>query len=155
MGVAAGDPSNLDEFKDATKEQFNFFLIFMGVMLMLTIIIAMVGITNTMILSIVERTREIGLTRAVGATRGQIRSTIRWEALLIAGFGLIAALGVGIFFGWVIVNGLEEEGFNAFAVPIGSLIAVTLATALLTLLAAVLPAAWAGRRPVLTAIATE
>lgn len=146
---------NLDEFKDATKEQFNFFLIFMGVLLVLTIVIAMIGITNTMILSIVERSREIGLIRAVGATRGQIRSAIRWEALLIAGFGLIAALGVGVFFGWVIVNGLEEEGFNAFAVPIGSLIAVTLATGLLTLLAAVLPAAWAGRRNVLAAIATE
>jgi putative ABC transport system permease protein len=158
-GVIADFPTaelqNLDEFKNATKEQFNVFLILVGVLLVFTITIAMIGITNTMILSIVERTREIGLIRAVGATRAQIRSTIRWEALLIAGFGLIAALGVGIFFAWILVNGLEEEGFSAFAVPIGSLIAVTLVTAVLTLLAAVLPAAWAGRRNVLAAIATE
>jgi putative ABC transport system permease protein len=146
---------NMEEYKDATKEQFNFLLIFFGVMLTLTIVIAMIGITNTMILSIVERTREIGLIRAVGASRAQIRSAIRWEALLISGFGLLAALGVGIFFGWVLVNGLEEEGFTAFAVPIGSLIAVTLMTAVLTLGAAVIPAAWAGRRNVLAAIATD
>jgi putative ABC transport system permease protein len=143
---------DLSEFKEAAKRQFDGFLIFMTALLALTIIIAMVGIVNTLILSIVERTREIGLTRAVGASRGQIRSTIRWEALLIAAFGLLAALGVGIFFAWVFVNALEEQGFSSFVIPIGSLIVVTLLTAILTLLAALFPAFWAGRRPILTAI---
>lgn len=144
---------DLEEFKSATKEQFNFFLILVNVLLALTILIAMIGIVNTLILSVVERTREIGLTRAVGATRGQIRSTIRWEALLIGAFGLIAALGIGIFFGWVFVNALEDEGFSSFVIPVRELAIVTLVTGVLTLLAAVFPAAWAGRRPILSAIA--
>jgi putative ABC transport system permease protein len=146
---------DLAEYKDATKAQFDPLLIMITVLLALTIVIAMVGIVNTLILSVVERTREIGLARAVGATRGQIRSAIRWEALLIAAFGLIAALGVGIFFGWVLVQALEDEGFSAFEIPYRSLVIVTLVTGMLTLAAAVIPAAWAGRRPMLTAIATE
>jgi len=143
---------DLSEFKAATKEQFDAFLILVNVLLALTILIAMIGIVNTLILSVVERTREIGLTRAVGASRGQIRSTIRWEALLIAAFGLIAALGIGVFFGWVFVSALKDEGFSSFVVPFGSLIAVTIVTAILTLAAAVFPAIWAGRRPILAAI---
>ena len=157
-GFPTAEVQDLTEFKDATKAQFDPFLLIVIVLLALTILIAMIGIVNTMILSIVERTREIGLTRAVGATRAQIRSAIRWEALLIAAFGLVAALAVGIFFGYVIVQALEEEGFREFAVPIGGLfglVAVTLVTGLLTLLAAVLPAVWAGRRPVLSAISVD
>jgi putative ABC transport system permease protein len=143
---------DLGEFKAASKAQFDPFLILVNVLLALTILIAMIGIVNTLILSVVERTREIGLTRAVGATRGQIRSAIRWEALLIAAFGLLAALGVGIFFGWVFVQALKDEGFSSFQVPIGPLVVVTIVTGVLTLLAAVFPAAWAGRRPILSAI---
>jgi putative ABC transport system permease protein len=146
---------DLSEYKAATKAQFDPFLILVNVLLALTILIAMIGIVNTLILSVVERTREIGLTRAVGATRSQIRSSIRWEALLIAGFGLLAALGVGIFFGYVIIQALEEEGFSTFQIPFLPLVLVTIVTALLTLLAAVFPAAWAGRRPILSAITTE
>jgi putative ABC transport system permease protein len=146
---------NLDEFKETTKEPFNFLLVLMGVLLTLTVIIAMIGIVNTLILSVAERTREIGLTRAVGATRRQIRSSIRWEALLIAAFGLLAALGVGIFFGWVLVQALEDEGFSSFVIPFGTLIFVTLVMGGLTLLAAVFPAWRAGRRPILTAITQD
>jgi putative ABC transport system permease protein len=149
------DVQDLDEFKSATKAQFDAFLILVNVLLALTILIAMIGIVNTLILSVVERTREIGLTRAVGATRGQIRSTIRWEALLIGAFGLIAALGIGVFFGWVFVNALEDEGFSSFVVPVRELAVVTIVTGILTLLAAVFPAAWAGRRPILSAIAQQ
>jgi len=101
----------------------------------------------------VERTREIGLTRAVGATRGQVRSAIRWEALIIAAFGLVGAVGVGVFSGWVLVHALSQEGFRVFALPAGQLALFAAVTAALTLAAAVLPAAWAGRRQVLAAIA--
>ena len=146
---------DLSEFKSATKQQFDLILLLINVLLALTILIAMIGIVNTLTLSVVERTREIGLSRAVGATRGQIRATIRWEALLIAAFGLVAALGVGILFGWVIVQALADQGFSVFDVPAGQLVAVTAITAVLTLLAAVFPALWAGRRQILDAIATE
>jgi putative ABC transport system permease protein len=146
---------NLGEFKEATKAPFDFLLILMTVLLALTIVIAMIGIVNTLILSVVERTREIGLTRAVGATRGQIAAAIRWEALIIAAFGLMAALTVGTFFGWTLVQALEDEGFSSFVVPVGVLVFVTLFTGVLTLAAAVFPAWWAGHKPILTAITQE
>jgi putative ABC transport system permease protein len=151
----SAEVQDLDEFKSATKAIFDPILILVNVLLALTILIAMIGIVNTLVLSVIERTREIGLTRAVGASRGQIRATIRWEALVIAVFGLVAALAVGVFFGWVIVTALAEQGLTAFRVPVLQLVAVTVITALLTLLAALFPALWAGRRKILAAIAVE
>jgi putative ABC transport system permease protein len=153
--LPAAELQDLDDFKSATKAQFDPLLILINVLLALTILIAMIGIVNTLILSVVERTREIGLARAIGASRRQIRSSIRWEALLIAAFGLVAALGVGVFFGWVIVQALAEEGFTAFDVPLAQLALVTVVTGFLTLGAALLPAIWAGRRQILSAIASE
>ena len=144
---------DLAEFKAGIKEQYDIILVLVNALLALTILIAMIGIVNTLILSVVERTREIGLTRAVGASRSQVRSTIRWEALLIAGFGLAAALVVGVLFGWVLVRLLADEGFGVFALPAGQLAVFTAVTGALTLAAAVLPAAWAGRRRILGAIA--
>ena len=135
------------------KAQYDVILVLVNALLTLTIVIAMIGIVNALILSVVERTREIGLTRAVGATRGQVRSAIRWEALIIAAFGLMGALGVGVFFGWVLVRALSEQGFRVFALPAPQLAVFAGVTALLTLAASVLPAAWAGRRRVLSAIA--
>ncbi len=143
---------DLDEFKDAVKAQYDVILVLVNALLTLTILIAMIGIVNTLILSVVERTREIALTRAVGATRGQIRSTIRWEALLIASFGLVAALTIGVFFGWVLVRALADDGFSVFALPTTQLLAFAAVTGVLTLAAAVFPAAWAGRRRILSAI---
>jgi putative ABC transport system permease protein len=149
---------DLAEFKDSTKQGLNVILVIMSVLLLFTIVIAMVGIVNTLVLSVVERTREIGLTRAVGAFRSQIRSALRWEAVVIAAFGLMAALSIGIFFGWVLVSNMGDTGsgaINQFEIPFGQLVAVTLVTLVLTLLASLLPAAWAGRRPILGAIASE
>ena len=155
--VVASFPSaevqDLEEFKAAMKGQYDIILVLVNALLTLTIVIAMIGIVNALILSVVERTREIGLTRAVGATRSQVRSAIRWEALIIAAFGLVGALGVGVFFGWVLVHALSEEGFRVFALPTAQLAGFAAVTAALTLVAAVLPAAWAGRRRVLSAIA--
>jgi putative ABC transport system permease protein len=82
-----------------------------------------------------------------------VRSAIRWEALIISAFGLTGALGVGVFFGWVLVRALSEQGFRVFALPASQLAVFAGVTALLTLAASVLPAAWAGRRRVLSAIA--
>jgi len=154
----SADLQDLSEYKAATKAQFDPILIMMGALLALTIVIAMIGIVNTLILSVLERTREIGLTRAVGASRRQIRSAIRWEALLIAAFGLLAALTVGIFFGWILAQAMKDDGFSSFVVPFFGwlgLVSVTVLTGLLTLLAALIPAAWAGRRPILAAITSD
>jgi putative ABC transport system permease protein len=149
----SAEVQDLEEFKAAMKGQYDIILVLVDALLTLTIVIAMIGIVNALILSVVERTREIGLTRAVGATRGQVRSAIRWEALIIAAFGLVGAVGVGVFSGWVLVHALSQEGFRVFVLPAGQLALFAAVTAALTLAAAVLPAAWAGRRQVLAAIA--
>ena len=154
--VVAAFPSaevlDLDEFKAMIKGQYDVILVLVNALMALTIVIAMIGIVNTLVLSVVERTREIALTRAVGASRGQVRSSIRWEALLIATFGLTAALAIGVFFGWVLVRALADDGFSVFALPTTQLAAFTALTAVLTLAASVFPAAWAGRRHILSAI---
>jgi putative ABC transport system permease protein len=146
---------DLGEFKAATRAQFDPLLVGVFALLALTVVVAVIGMVNTLVLSVVERTREIGLLRAVGASRGQVRATIRWEALLIAGFGVVAALGTGVVFGRVVVQALADEGFTTFAVPVEQLVGVALVTAALSLAASVFPAIWAGRRSVLEAIATE
>jgi putative ABC transport system permease protein len=155
--VVADFPSaevqDLDEYKASVKAQYDTVLVLVNALLVLTILIAMIGIVNTLVLSVVERTREIGLTRAVGASRGQVRSTIRWEALLIAAFGLTTALTIGASFGWVLVRALADEGFSVFELPTVQLLACAAITGALTLAAAVFPAAWAGRRRILAAIA--
>jgi len=154
-GFPAAQVEDLAEFKASVKSQYDVLLVLVNALLTLTILIAMIGIVNTLILSVVERTREIGLTRAVGATRSQVRATIRWEALLIAAFGLAAAVTVGIAFGWVLVRALAEDGFSVFALPVGQLALCSALTGVLTLGAAVIPAAWAGRRRVLAALAAD
>lgn len=146
---------DLGEFKAASRAQFDPLLVGVFTLLALTVVVAVIGMINTLVLSVVERTREIGLLRAVGATRGQVRATIRWEALLIAGFGVVAALGCGVVFGRVVVRALADEGFTTFAVPVVQLIGVAMATGGISLAAAVFPAIWAGRRSVLEAIATQ
>lgn len=144
---------DVGEFKAEVKAQYDIILVLVNALLALTIVIAMIGIVNTLILSVVERTREIGLARAVGASRGQVRATIRWEALLISSFGLVAAVTTGVAFGWVLVRALAEEGFSVFALPTAQLLAFAAVTGVLTLAAAVFPAVWAGRRRILSAIA--
>ncbi len=149
----SAEVQDLAEYKASVKAQYDTVLVLVNALLVLTIVIAMIGIVNTLVLSVVERTREIGLVRAVGASRGQVRSAIRWEALLIASFGLVAALAIGATFGWVLVRALADEGFGVFALPTVQLLAFAAVTGLLTLVAAVFPAAWAGRRRILAAIA--
>jgi putative ABC transport system permease protein len=121
----------------------------------LSVLIALLGIANTLALSIVERTRELGLLRAVGMTRRQMRGAVRWEAVLIALFGTIGGLGVGMFFGWAIVKALEDQGFHVFAVPFVQLFVIGLVGAVAGVAAAVLPARRAARLDVLKAIASD
>jgi putative ABC transport system permease protein len=110
---------------------------------------------NTLGLSIFERIRELGLLRAVGATRRQLRAMIRWEAVIIAVLGALLGLAVGVFFGWTMVQGLSSEGITQFVVPGGQLVGFVLAAAVAGILAAVLPGRRAARIDVLRAITTE
>jgi putative ABC transport system permease protein len=124
-------------------------------LLFLAIIIGLLGIGNTLALSIFERTRELGVMRAVGMTRAQLRSTIRWEAVIIAVQGTLLGLVVGVFFGWALVTALEDEGLNTFRVPVTNLTVVVVLAALAGVVAAVLPARRAARLDVLRAVVTE
>ena len=122
----------------------------------LAILIAVMGIANTLALSIHERTRELGLLRAVGQTRRQLRSTVRCEALLIAMFGTLAGVGLGVFLGWALTRAVStQEGFGVFAVPPVPIAVIVVVGALAGVIASVRPARRAARLDVLDALATD
>jgi putative ABC transport system permease protein len=124
-------------------------------LLALAIIIALMGIGNTLALSIFERTRELGVLRAVGMTRRQLRSTIRWESVIIALQGTVLGLVIGVFFGWALVRALADEGLNTLTLPATSLAVVVVLAALAGVVAAILPARRAARIDVLRAVVSE
>jgi putative ABC transport system permease protein len=143
------------EFKASRSGDIDLLLNLIYALLGLAIVIALIGITNTLALSIFERTRELGLLRAIGMTRGQLRATVRWESMIIALFGTGLGLMIGIFFGWTIVSALAAQGFSEFVVPATSLAIVTGIAAVAGVAAAALPARRAARMDVLGAIATQ
>ncbi|MFD8999411.1 ABC transporter permease [Streptomyces sp. NPDC059582] len=126
-------------------------------LLALAVLIALLGIANTLTLAVHERTRELGLLRAVGQTRSQLRAMVRWESILVAAFGTAGGLGLGAFLGWVLVkasDGASDSAF-AFAIPPVRLAVVALVGLAAGALAGVRPARRAARLDVLRAIATE
>jgi putative ABC transport system permease protein len=146
---------NQSELRESQEQQINQALGLISALLGLAILIALLGIVNTLALSVLERTRELGLLRAVGMSRRQVRAMVRWESVIIALLGGILGLGVGVFFGWILVTALADEGIEVFAVP-GVQLAVFLVLAgLAGVLAAVLPARRAARMDVLTAVTVE
>ncbi len=123
-------------------------------MLALAIVIALMGIANTLSLSIHERTRELGLLRAVGADRRQVRSMVRWESVVIAVFGTIGGVGLGLLLGWGLVEAASRGAFPiTFALPVTQLVPVVVLGALAGVVAAWRPARRAARLDVLDAIA--
>jgi len=124
-------------------------------LLLFAVIIAVLGITNTLTLSIFERTREIGLLRAVGMTRRQVRRMIRWEAVIVATFGALLGVGIGIVLGWAVVRALADEGLGAFSIPVGQVILALVLAAISGVVAAIWPARKASKMNILDAITTE
>ena len=122
-------------------------------LLALAVVIALFGIANTLALSIFERTRELGLMRAVGMSRTQTRSTIRWEAIIIAVFGTALGLAIGTLFGWAIVRAMADQGIDTLTVPVGTLAVLTVIAGIAGAGAAILPARRAARLDVLEALA--
>lgn len=143
------------EFKEQFNEMVNQILGLVYVLLFLAVFIALIGIANTLALSVHERTRELGLLRAVGMTRRQLRSSVRWEAVIIAVLGTLIGLAIGLFFGWTIIQALKDEGFEVFAAPVGQLIVIVIAAGLAGVVAALFPARRAAKLDVLRAISTE
>jgi putative ABC transport system permease protein len=142
-------------YKEAQSAPVDQLLNLVYALLALAVLIALLGIANTLALSIFERTRELGLLRAVGMTRGQLRATVRWESVIIALLGTTLGLSIGVLFGWAMVEALASEGLNTFVVPGAQLAVVAVIAGLAGVAAAVLPARRAGRLDVLGAIVSD
>ena len=147
----------LDEqgFVDENNQDVNALLGLIFALLALAVVIALLGIANTLALSILERSRELGLLRALGMSRAQLRSTIRWEAILLALFGTALGLCIGVFFGWALVRALAGQGMETLALPWATLAAVTAIAALAGVAAAAVPGRRAARLDILRAIAAD
>jgi putative ABC transport system permease protein len=142
------------EFKDNQAGQVNQVLALFYVLLGLSVIVSLFGIVNTLALSIHERTRELGLLRAIGASRRQIRRLVRYESVITALIGAVLGVVLGVFFAAIITQALKDEGL-AFALPIGSLVVLVVLAGLAGVLAAISPARRASRLDVLEALAYE
>ena len=150
--VTVKDPG---EFAKEQKEQINLFLNFIYALLGLAIIIAVLGIINTLALSVIERTREVGLLRAVGLSRRQLRRMVRLESVVVAVLGTVLGIGMGIVFGIALQRAIADQGIDVLAIPWGKLVVFIAFAAFAGVLAAVLPARRAARLDVLKAIGTE
>jgi putative ABC transport system permease protein len=146
---------NQAQYKAEAVKPVNQLLGLIYVLLALAVIIALLGIGNTLALSIFERIREIGLMRAVGMTRRQLRSTIRLESVVIALQGTVLGLLIGIFFGWAIVHALNLLGTSVVSIPYLTLVIIVILAAIGGILAAVRPAQRAAKLNIMRAIATE
>jgi len=124
-------------------------------LLELSVAIALIGIANTLALSVYERTRELGLLRAVGTTRGQLRSMVRAEALVTSTFGALRGLVLGAFLGWAMVAAMRSGGITQLVFPVQQLLLVTVIASLAGLLAAIAPSRRAARLNILRAVTTE
>jgi putative ABC transport system permease protein len=137
------------------ESQIDQILVIFTVLLAFAIIIAVLGITNTLALSIIERTHEIGLLRAVGMVRRQVRRMIRWEGVVVAVFGAVLGILTGLLLGWAVVQALADEGLGQFSIPFVQLAIYIVIAALAGVIAAAYPARKAARLNVLEAIAYE
>lgn len=144
-----------DGFIGSLADQINQFVTVIYVLLALSVIIAFVGIGNTLSLSVYERTRELGLLRAVGMNRKQLKSSIRWEAVLMSVLGALVGLTLSVVLSRAVLEALSSAGLTVFRVPVGQLATFTVLAAGLGVLASILPARRTSRMPVLNAIATE
>jgi putative ABC transport system permease protein len=144
----------VEAFITQQNGNLNTILTLMYALLGLAVLIALLGIANTLALSIHERKRELGLLRAVGMTRAQVRSSVRWESVIIALFGTGLGLAIGTFLGWTMVKTIAEQGSSALVIPFGTLAIVAVIAALAGVGAALMPARRAARLDVLKAIAT-
>ncbi|MDH6580068.1 FtsX-like permease family protein [Kitasatospora sp. MAP5-34] len=142
-------------YKAIIQGQVNSLLYMIYGLLGLAIVVAVLGVVNTLALSVVERTREIGLLRAIGLSRRQLRRMIRLESVVIAVFGALLGTGLGLAWGITAQRVLSGQGLAILTIPTGTIVVILLASALVGLLAALFPAFRAGRMNVLAAIATD
>jgi putative ABC transport system permease protein len=157
--VAEGFPTvkleDRTELKQSTEDQLNSFLAVIFVFLFLALLIAVMGIAITLSLSVFERTRELGLLRAVGMTKIQMRRMVRWEAVIVALFGAVLGVTLGVLFGVAASQAIPETVIKNLSIPVGQLIMFFVIAAIAGIGAAVFPAYRASRMKILDAIAEE
>jgi putative ABC transport system permease protein len=142
-------------FAAEQREPIDQFVLLIFALLALALVIAVLGIVNTLALSVIERTREVGLLRAIGLSRRQLRRMVTLESVVISVLGAVLGVLLGTFFGVVLMRALRDEGLEVISVPLGQLGLFLALSVVVGVLAAVLPARRAARLDVLRAIATE
>ncbi len=141
------------EFSDVVGSTIEQFLAVIYALLALAVLIALLGVANTLSLAIFERTREIGLLRAVGMTRQQIRATVRSEAMIVSLLGTVVGIGIGTFLGWAVTRSLEDQGFSTLTVPFARLGVIAAIGAVAGAITATLPARRTARLGILDSLA--
>lgn len=145
---------NREDFADSQRSQVDQLLYLIYALLGLAIVIAALGIVNTLALSVIERTREVGLLRAVGLSRGQLRRMVRLEAIAIAVLGAILGITAGLLFGVVLQRAFGDQGITELSIPWARLAVFVVIAGMVGVLAAVMPARRAAKLDVLRAITT-
>ena len=145
---------NQQELKESREDQINQLVMLVYALLAFAIVISLFGIVNTLALSIHERTRELGMLRAIGMSRRQVRTMIRYEAVITALIGALLGLILGIVFAALLAQPLKDEGFT-LSYPVELLALLMVLAALIGVIAAILPARWASRLDVLKSLQYE
>jgi putative ABC transport system permease protein len=148
------EAKTIQEFKDQQSNQVNQLLVLIYVLLLLAVIISLFGIVNTLVLSIYERTRELGMLRAIGTSRRQVKRMIRYESVITSLIGAVIGIVLGVVFALAVAQALSDQGFK-LSIPVGQLVILVVLGALAGILAAILPARRAARLNVLDALAYE
>ncbi|GLW55831.1 ABC transporter permease [Kitasatospora phosalacinea] len=155
IAAAYGSPQvqTRAEYAESSASGVDTMLSVVYALLALAVLIALLGIANTLTLAVHERTRELGLLRAVGQTRAQLRAVVRWESVLVAAFGTTGGLLLGALLGWALTRASDGAGTGSFALPLGRLAVVALVGPAAGVLAGLRPAARAAKLDVLRAVA--
>lgn len=151
-GYSSVEAQDNEEFRADQEGQVDGLITLINFMLSFALFVAFLGVVNTIVLSVVERTREIGLLRAIGTTRQQLRSMIRWEAVIVCLFGAFLGIVVGVVFAYAAVSAIPDDIIGTFAFPYETIVFGILVAALAGVAAALFPAASAAKKDVLTAI---
>ncbi|MEY4175444.1 MAG: hypothetical protein RI900_2609, partial [Actinomycetota bacterium] len=160
VGAAAadygiGELQDKQEFIDSRADLVDRSLAFIYGLLLLSIVIAAFGIVVTLLLAVHERRREIGLLRAVGMTRVQVRTTVRWESVITSVYGAFVGVAMGLVLGWVVIVALRDQGLDKYSVPVTTIAWIMVLAFVAGVAAAVVPAWRATRLDVLRAIAAD
>ena len=143
------------EFQQSQEDQINQLLALVTILLVVAIAFSFLGIAITLALSVFERTREIGLLRAVGMSRRKLRRAVRWEAVIVALFGVVVGVAVGLVFGIALAYASPSSVINGVTIPYSTIVLVMIFAVIAAVIAALYPAFKASRMNVLEAIATE